>query len=78
MTNAAEDDDIYRINVLNINTGDTAFAETNIVEPITMSRPQPTGPQSFLFASVSSQATSTQPIEILNFQKIVYGDQKDI
>ena len=31
-----------------------------------MSRPQPTGPQSFLFASVSSQATSTQPIEILN------------
>ena len=66
LTNAAEDDDVYRINVLNINTGDTAFSETNIVEPITMSRPQPTGPQSFLFASVSSQATSTQPIEILN------------
>ena len=72
LTNAAEDDDIYRINVLNINTGDTAFAETNIVEPITMSRPQPTGPQSFLFASVSSQATATQPIETVTSPQISY------
>ena len=32
---------LYKINVLNNNTGDTAFSTTNIVEPIDMQRPTP-------------------------------------
>ena len=38
----------YRISVLNKLTGDTAFAETNIVEPIKMTRPKSTGSVSIL------------------------------
>lgn len=38
----------YRISVLNQNTGDTAFAETNIVEPIKMTRPLPNGSASVI------------------------------
>ena len=39
LTLAANDGDHYKINVVNFNSGDTAFAETNIVEPIDMVRP---------------------------------------
>jgi len=38
----------YKIFVLNHVTGDTAFAETNIVQPLDMGRPRPTGTQSIL------------------------------
>ena len=38
----------YKISVFNTLTGDTAFAETNIVEPVKMTRPLPNGSASIL------------------------------
>ena len=66
LTSAADNDDIYRINVLNINTGDTAFSETNIVKPLKMYTPKPTGSYSFLFASAATAAPTRQDISIYN------------
>ena len=56
LTNCFSNNQIVRINVLNYNTGDTAFAETNIVEPIDILRPKPSGQTSvFQFGSGVNQ-----------------------
>ena len=47
----------YKINVLNMITGDTTFSQTNIVEPLQMSRPT-------LDNLLSSILSFTQPIQI--------------